>query len=469
MLLSSSQLKAFVKVQDRENVFVTGSAGTGKSQLIKELTELWDREKKAYALTATTGIAAMNIGGKTLHSFLWLLIEDDEATSSDIVRRLQKKPSFKFFQKTICSLRAIVIDEVSMLSSSMFAKVSEVLQVLRSCGSPFGGLQVVLVGDFFQLGAVKKDLELLFESAEFKRTIGPNIVVLQETFRQTNPLFIELLGRMRTASLTAQDLEILKARVDADITRFGIKPTELWSTNKDVDRYNNDRLSQIASEPVVYKAHVGIRSTDLSGEAKKTALDKFLKETNVTMNLELKPPVILNDEDSILLGTQVMLTFNLDTPKGLVNGSRGVILDFVSPPLASCVSKSIFEDFDAHDPSSLKVYIHGIKMPKVRFIVDNKPVILLVPFVRLSRQAQPKTLCYAWTLPLKLAWATTVHKSQGQSLDLVKVSLDASVFAYGQAYVALSRARSLEGLSLVSFDPSVVKADPKVLEFYKSL
>lgn len=455
----ASQTIAFAKCLNKESIFLTGSAGTGKSALIHKLSAHWTSIGARFALTATTGIAAVSIGAKTLHSLLWLRAEDDESSAEEIYARLAAlgPRMWPMYQRLIRGLEILVIDEVSMLSPRLFEKISDLLKLIRQNSACFGGLQVVLVGDFFQLGPVKSK-EFLFESPEFDALIG-DTVLLTKVFRQTDPEFCALLGRMRIAELTSEDHEILKSRVNADVSSFGIEPTELWCTNKDVDLFNAQKLEQIKSPLVHFESHFGLRIKKTSAE--KDILQKYKKLVG-SLDISLKGPLDC-EEESKCTGAQVMLTFNLDTERGLVNGSRGVITGFVSA--GAKARDSAFLDLFVDET---KCYIKGIEYPVVRFIVSGKPVNCLVPLVRISKETKDHQ-CYCWHMPLKLAWATTIHKSQGLSLDCVKISLDHTVFADGQAYVACSRARTLSGLSLLAYDPKSIRASQKVVDFYKRL
>jgi ATP-dependent DNA helicase PIF1 len=463
----SAQTIAFAKCVNKESIFLTGSAGTGKSALIHKLAAHWTSTGAQFALTATTGIAAVSIGAKTLHSLLWLRAEDDESTAEEIYARLVALGPrlFPLYQRLIRNLEILVIDEVSMLSPKLFEKISDLLKLLRHNSACFGGLQVVLVGDFFQLGPVRSK-EFLFESPEFDALIG-DTVLLTKVFRQSDPEFCALLARMRVAELTDEDHEILKSRINADVSNFGIEPTELWCTNKDVDSFNAQKLAQIKSPLKNYGTHFGLRIKKPTKE--KDILEKYKKLIG-SLDIGLKGPMDIDTEDESdtlektkkCTGAQVMLTFNLDTDRGLVNGSRGVITGF-----ASAGGKSKDPAFlDINDEN--KCYLKGQEYPVVRFIVGGKPINCLIPLVRLSKETK-EHVCYCWHMPLKLAWATTIHKSQGLSLDCVKISLDHTVFADGQAYVACSRARTLAGLSLLFYDPKSIRANKKVVEFYKKL
>ena len=482
--LGPSQSVAFAKAINGDSLFITGSAGTGKSELLKRIIGYWAFNRRNFAVTATTGLAAVALKGRTLHSFFWLRPQDDDddITAEMIYQRLlEKSTTFNWYRKTMRSLTSLIVDEISMLSVGLFTKISSLLKLVRQNSRPFGGLQLIFVGDFYQLPPVKG--RFLFESTHFRECFKDR-VELKECYRQSDPTFVGLLGRMRTGNSTSEDLDVLQSRVGVNIECHGILPTELFATNKDVDELNSERLSQINTCPMVFQRVVGTRST-IKDSSK---LEKFLKDLNLPECVILKAPDYIKystaesdqvseslvdvssyskDLEAVKNGAQVMLTFNLKQERGLVNGSRGVVIEFQVPSSSVHVHKSMLDDFDEHDPKQMKAYVKGLLHPLVRFIVDGNPVEILVPMVRYERR--DKTLLnYAWVMPLKLAWATTVHKSQGQSLDFVKASIDSTVFADGQAYVAISRARTLEGLSLKSFDPKAIKASGRVKQFYEN-
>jgi len=485
--LSASQAVAFAKIVSGSSVFLTGSAGTGKSEVIKRLVQYWESSGVNYAITATTGIAAVNIDGRTLHSLLWFLVGDDEpeVTLDMIYARNSQKGAFKWLQTSLRKLAVLVIDEVSMLKADLLEKASKYLSIIREKHLPFGGVQIVLVGDFFQLPPVFKagQTKFLFESPIFYDAVKERCI-LQECFRQNDTQFVNLLGRMRSNKLTDEDREILTSRIGADVSRFGIEPTELYGTNRGVDHLNDSKLAQITTEPVVFTRTVGLRCSGRTvGEIERTTvLAKFTADikNQVPESITLKWPETSEEEDAegnvtsthIDVGTQVMLTYNLSTERGLVNGSRGVVINFTVPAFGKRAAKSILEDFDSDDPEQRKVYLNTLH-PTVRFIIKGKPTIVVVPLVRIERTEPKKSheakkpTAYAWYMPLKLAWACTVHKSQGLSLDCVSITADGTMFADGQAYVAVSRCRSLDGLTFKSFKIESVMASSKVIDFYE--
>jgi ATP-dependent DNA helicase PIF1 len=481
--LGAQQLFAVGRILAGTNVLLTGPAGTGKSEILKRLVDHWDSEGISYALTASTGIAAIQIGGRTLHSAFSLSPnDDDEASSGEALYKLVHERCAKFWTtitKTWKRLKVLVIDEISMVSPTLVYKLHGFLQLVRLSGSPFGGLQVIFVGDFYQLPPVGAP-KFLFEYPWFY-TIIQERLTLTELFRQRDPVFGALLNRMRSGSLTEDDYGLLESRLQAPVDglQYGVAPTELWSTNRDVERYNTDKLSQLKGPMYTYGRHSGIKLkkalTDSESKQSNFLLDKFLRDLNIPESFVVKGPVVASeatDGPKTILepGAQVMLTFNLDTDRGLVNGSRGVVVGNSKPDLLKHrpMHRSIFHDFDL---PTLKCYVKDMECPIVTFLCNGSKVTILVPWCRWTRpvtlSSDTKALAYCWAIPLKLAWATTVHKSQGQSLDSVSVSLDRTVFADGQAYVAVSRARTLAGLTFKSFDRSAVMCNERVKRFYE--
>lgn len=461
-LLSAAQTAALHDICVKHvSGLLTGAGGTGKSFLVRELCQQFESKRRKFALTATTGIAAVLIGGVTLHSFFRIFPDDLRFDESVNIKRVS---SNKFFKKELKALQTLIVDEVSMLDCALFDRVHKILCHVHGTGAPFGGIQVVLVGDFFQLPPVSKGkaLTFLFESDLFWETCDA-MWELKEVWRQADPAFCEMLQRIRVGEPSEEDVGILKDRVDANIAQNSIQPTKLFSKNVNVDMLNARELAKLdAQSAQIFEMREG--SHRLQGESANEKMDsmwsllqsKFRTDVNIPEKLELR------------VGTQVMLAFNLDTSNGMCNGARGIVVSFAKSKtegsgrfLEKHFSKQ-FSDRELALGEGRLAYLHDTLLPVVRFENGKK---LLVPFVRWTRKVEMGEV-FVWQIPLRLAWATTIHRMQGQTLNLVEISLDSSVFEVGQAYVALSRARMLEGVSLSSFDPTCIKANEKVVEFY---
>ncbi|XP_074859075.1 ATP-dependent DNA helicase PIF1 [Carettochelys insculpta] len=410
MKLSQDQSIVLSAVLSGKNVFFTGSAGTGKSYLLKKIVGSLP-PKSTYA-TASTGVAACHIGGTTLHAFAG--IGSGKAPLDQCIELAQRTGVRQHW----LSCQHLIIDEISMVDAKFFDKLEAVARAVRKRDDPFGGIQLIICGDFLQLPPVSKgneETKFCFQAKSWRKCIQVNME-LTEVQRQTDKSFISLLCAIRlgrcTEDVTRQLMQTATNRVERD----GILATRLCTHKDDVELTNERRLQQLPGEMRSYEA------VD-SDPMEVKAIDA---QCPVGHCIQLKP------------GAQVILTKNLDVSRGLVNGARGVVVEFET---------------------------EGKGLPLVRFLCGVTEVIRMERWVfkgptgiYLSRQQ----------LPLKLAWAISIHKSQGMSLDCVEISLS-RVFESGQAYVALSRARSLEGLRVLDFDPSVVRANPYVLQFYNHL
>ncbi|XP_059200796.1 ATP-dependent DNA helicase PIF1 [Centropristis striata] len=408
--LNKEQAAVLSAVLSGKNVFFTGSAGTGKSFLLKRI--MGSLPPKSTFATASTGVAACHIGGTTLHNFAG--IGSGSAPLEQCIELAQRPGVLQHWT----SCRHLVIDEVSMVEAQFFDKLESVARSVRRSTAPFGGIQLIVCGDFLQLPPVSKGKEkasFCFQARSWRKVIQVNME-LMEVRRQTDQSFISLLQAVRVGRVTEEVTAKLMESAYHHIERDGILATRLCTHKDDVELTNENKLQQLPGSVRVFEA------LD-SDPALARTIDAH---SPVSRLIQLK------------VGAQVMLTKNLDVARGLVNGARGVVVAFESGK-------------------------HGL--PRVRFLCGVTEVLKTERWVfksgggiHLSRQQ----------LPLKLAWAISIHKSQGMTLDCVEISL-ARVFESGQAYVALSRARSLEGLRVMDFNPSVVRADPDVLVFYKKL
>ncbi|XP_053325483.1 ATP-dependent DNA helicase PIF1 [Spea bombifrons] len=410
LTLSTEQSLVLNTVLSGKNVFFTGSAGTGKSYLLKRI--IGALPPKSTFATASTGVAACHIGGTTLHAFAG--IGSGKAPLDQCIE-LAKRPGVR---QHWVSCRQLIIDEISMVEGEMFDKLEAVARAVRGRDEPFGGIQLIVCGDFLQLPPVtnaSSQTKFCFQARSWRKCINLTME-LTEVRRQTDKAFISLLQAVRLGRCTDEVARKLLLTGNHKIERDGILATRLCTHKDDVELMNERRLQQLPGDGRCYDA---------------LDSDPVLVKT-----INAQCPV--NEKIQLKEGAQVMLAKNLDVARGLVNGARGVVVGFEGA---------------------------GKPLPKVRFLCGVTEVIKPERWVfkghggiYLTRQQ----------LPLKLAWAISIHKSQGMSLDCVEISL-ARVFESGQAYVALSRARSLEGLRVLDFDPKVVKANPYVLQFYSRL
>uniref|UniRef100_A0A3Q2HK39 ATP-dependent DNA helicase PIF1 n=1 Tax=Equus caballus TaxID=9796 RepID=A0A3Q2HK39_HORSE len=384
--------------------------GTGKSYLLKRI--LGSLPPIGTVATASTGVAACHIGGTTLHAFAG--IGSGQAPLAQCVA-LAQRPGVR---QGWLNCQRLVIDEISMVEADLFDKLEAVARAVRQQNKPFGGIQLIICGDFLQLPPVTKGSQppqFCFQAKSWRRCV-PVTLELTEVWRQADQTFVSLLQAVRLGRCSDEVTRQLRATATHKVGRDGIVATRLCTHQDDVALTNERRLQELPGEVHSFEA------MDSDPEQART-LDA---QCPVSQLLQLK------------LGAQVMLVKNLAVSRGLVNGARGVVVGFEA---------------------------EGRGLPQVRFLCGVTEVIRAD---RWTVQATGGRLLSRQQLPLQLAWAISIHKSQGMSLDCVEISL-ARVFASGQAYVALSRARSLQGLRVLDFDPMAVRCDPRVLSFYANL
>eukprot|EP00588_Corethron_pennatum_P012596 CAMPEP_0194276560 /NCGR_PEP_ID=MMETSP0169-20130528/9118_2 /TAXON_ID=218684 /ORGANISM="Corethron pennatum, Strain L29A3" /LENGTH=637 /DNA_ID=CAMNT_0039020301 /DNA_START=117 /DNA_END=2030 /DNA_ORIENTATION=- len=418
--------------------FVTGPAGTGKSYLLRFLVQELRRQKTGVAVCAPTGVAAINVGGSTLHAHFGIGLGTGSLASvigrvrrsADAVRRIDQD--------------ILIVDECSMLSSELLETLDEVARAVRKEGQfrdlPFGGMRVIFFGDFFQLPPISREggawRPFAFDSPVWDELVD-DIIVLKDVQRQESTEFVDLLNKVRVGRLTSGELANLNTRCvvreSHPLPTDGIVPTRLYCVNKDVDSENELRLTELEGEMVISKA------TDVWKVAMLTGTLVSVKK-KMTESLRKEMP----DEVSLKVGAQVMLTRNKDLQRNLVNGSRGVVVSIDrSADGSTCV-------------------------PLVRF--DCGATVRVPPVESTRYDPEGGGGCLVRTqVPLRLAWAATIHKSQGTTLTRALLDVS-SAFEYAQTYVALSRVRSLEGLWLVRpVQQRNVKVSPQVLAFFSHL
>lgn len=394
-----------------KSIFFTGSAGTGKSFLLRKIISTFPPDGTVG--TASTGVAACLIGGVTLHSFCG--IGSGEASLKRCYELASRPNSASTWRKC----KRLIIDEISMVDGEYFEKIEAVARFIRGNDKPFGGIQLILCGDFFQLPPVTKVFgqsqgnagkKFCFQSKAWDKCINLSFE-LKQVHRQKDNEFVRILNSIRLGRVTPEIESRLLSTSGQRVESDGIVATQLCSHTKDADQINESKLNKLDT-----------------GEKIFNALDS--SQYSVTqLDAQVPAPAKL----ILKLGAQVMLLKNINISDGLVNGARGVVINYT----------------DGYPVVKFKSGREYLARPE-----------------KWSIRAPDGTVIFRKQVPLKLAWAFSIHKSQGLTLDCVEMSLS-KVFEAGQAYVALSRAQSLDSLRVVDFDAKQVWANVEVLKFYQ--
>ncbi len=399
-----------------ENVFITGSAGTGKSFLLNKLKEIF---KDYITITATTGIASQNVHGTTYH--LWSGVHVFQYEFPEII--------WKCYRKNIVNCNLLAIDEISMMSAFQLEYLDRLFKIIRKNNYPFGGIQVIFIGDFFQLPPVATKEEInkypnkqsfCFESQTWSE-LNLNPIYLSKIYRQTNLNFSRILNNFRKGCLTPEDIETIKSR---QISKKLVEnKLHIFPLKNQADNYNKQQLDKISSQEFYFESIDKIDKQQIkNGITQETILKKINKNIQAQEIITLKK------------GCRVMCLRNYST-ENIYNGSLGTVIDLDE--------KSVTVRFDKGQISRLR---------KEFFAYFENETYMGGRF----------------QIPLKLAYATTIHKSQGLTLEEAVIDCE-DAFAPGQVYVALSRVKSLENLYITGFNENKVYAAREAQKFYMNL
>ena len=441
MEFSEEQHLAFNKYSKGCNLFITGPGGTGKSALIKYIQRDAITRGKFIQVCALTGCAAvlLECKAKTLHS--WSGIGLGKGPIEQLIKKVNKNKHSKTLWK---ETDILVIDEVSMMSLKLFETLDAIGKSVRKNRQPFGGIQLIFSGDFYQLPPIgdKDDPDtnkFCFESEFWYTTFQKqDHIQLQKIFRQTDLVYQNILNQVREGRLKRSSNDALLHNVGRQIPAdAAIRPTKLFPTRNKVDSINMSEMGKLAGDEIEYKikyhgdlemtANERLVRTQYSHEQIKTELEYLKGNLRCDENIQLK------------IGSQVMCIVNIELTNGemLCNGSQGIVMRFSTMDKKQPVIR----------------FNNGYEMTMNYHIWPSETI----PGVGVSH------------LPLILAWALTIHKSQGATLDIAEIDAGAGIFECGQTYVALSRVKSLEGLYLTSFDATRIRINKKVQQFYQEL
>ena len=405
-----TQAEALAIMKMGKNIFLTGGAGAGKTYVLNQCIRYFQEHDVSIAVTASTGIAATHIGGMTIHAWSGMGIKE-KLSDWDIDQLEEKKYLWDRYQK----VKVLVIDEISMLSGTFLDSLNKLCQAMKRNTQPFGGIQVILCGDLFQLPPITQTgwNDMVIDSESWG-TMSLVVCYITEQHRQESGEFVEVLNAIRSGEVKRQHIHLLESRVcEYDFDSFQ-SYTKLFTHNQKVDALNEQALHDIYEEPEVYM---------MTSKGKENLVATLKKSCLAPEKLSLK------------IGAEVMFVKN-NFELGYVNGTRGRVVDFSDDGFPVVETKN--GDRITAQPETWAVEDEG------------------------------KILASINQIPLRHAWAITVHKSQGMSLDAAVIDLS-QTFAYGMGYVALSRVRTLEGLHLIGFQESALMVDPRILTLDKKL
>lgn len=401
-----NQEKALAILKSGKNIFLTGSAGTGKTYVLNQYVKYLKERKIPVSITASTGIAATHLEGTTIHA--WSGIGIKSSLSNRNLQDLRKK---KYLKKNIDKSKVLIIDEISMLHKKQLDMVNQVLKYFRETEEAFGRIQLVLCGDFFQLPPIGDYNEINRDKFSFMSQswldANLNICYLTDQYRQTDNTLHQILNEIRTGNISQNSKDILSSnQVELDVE----EPTKLYTHNVDVDRINIQHLNSIKGKKENYKATI---------------------KGNLKLAETVKRSIMAPEKLELKIGSKVMFVKN-NHEKGYLNGSLGNVIRYDSDGLPVVRLLNGYEITAEHED----------------WRIEDESGKMLVSFQQ---------------VPLRLAWAITVHKSQGMTLDAAEMDLS-KTFEKGQGYVALSRVKSLTGLNLTGYNNITLEVDELALK-----
>lgn len=398
--MNEKQLEAVEVVKNGFNLFLTGAAGTGKSFTLKAIISYLETMNYNYGLTALTGCAAVLIGGQTIHSFLYLGINRD---FEEIYRNIEK---YKFKLNELKKLQSLIIDEISMMDEELFTIINNLLMKIKNNNRPFGGIQLILVGDFYQLPPINGDfcfINPLWDNLKLRK------VILTEIIRQKGDTQLQLiLNEIRNGNISKDTYELLANLKITSFKNKEIKPTRLYPININVDKINEFEYKKLLKKND--NKEVSYKAINLNPKRNFEKLDNY----HITLTLN----------------AQIMVIRNISIENKLFNGTRGIVIELRETSV-------IIRDID-NNIHTINYYTDTTKISKISF------------------------------MPLKLAYAISIHKSQGASIDYLELDLGDDIFISGQLYTALSRATNINNIKINNISKLSFIQNEKVKNFYKN-
>ena len=441
MELSKEQQIAFDKYVQGHNIFITGPGGSGKSALIRKIYADANSRLKDIRVTALTGCAAvlLNCKAQTLHS--WAHIGLGNGTLEQLVTKIKKN---KFSRKTWRETEILVVDEISMLSLKLFNVLNEIGKAVRNNSRPFGGIQLIFSGDFYQLPPVGDYTEpdtqrFCFESDDWNSVFHRDCQIqLVKIFRQTDEIYSTILNQIREGKIKRKSNELLLQYIGRQhASNLVAEPTKLFPTRNKVEQINNQKMTSLQSEEKEYSLKY-LKDLEITKTEREIRLQYTDKDIQTELDF-LAGNLICDKLIKLKIGSQVMCVVNIKSSDGdtlICNGSQGIIVAYCSITGSPRVK-----------------YNNGVEMVMNRNVWASDKI----PGIGVSQ------------VPLILAWALTIHKCQGATLDTAEIDVGSGIFECGQTYVALSRVKSLDGLYLTSFDVTKIRINKKVKVYYEEL